>query len=89
MANYTYQCNECNHSFVVDHPMSEDPKIQCEKCESETRRVITGGMGFISSSQNESQKSYYTDKKHKQAVESQCAGANSGGRCAGGSCPMQ
>ncbi len=47
MPNYEYKCEQCGHSFEIQHSMKEAPVVNCPKCEGRTRKVITGGSGFI------------------------------------------
>lgn len=51
MPNYDYQCidKECNHIFEVFLEICELDEVspKCPKCKSETKRIISGGSGFI------------------------------------------
>jgi len=42
MARYDYQCKTCEHVFEVQHPITEEPKINCEKCKKACKRLISG-----------------------------------------------
>lgn len=44
MATYAYVCDECNHEFECEHPMSKEPGADCPKCGQHTlHRLISGG----------------------------------------------
>ena len=48
MPLYEYECTECSHKFDHRLPMSRrDEAIECPKCQGKTRRLISGGSGFI------------------------------------------
>lgn len=48
MPLYEYECTECGHDFDYRLPMSRrDEPIECPKCKGTTRRLISGGSGFI------------------------------------------
>jgi putative FmdB family regulatory protein len=40
---YEYRCPDCGSIQEENHPMSEDPVIKCEKCETVMKRKIFGG----------------------------------------------
>ena len=44
MARYDYECNSCGYVFEVNHPMSEEPKVNCEKCKSSCLKLISCGI---------------------------------------------
>jgi putative FmdB family regulatory protein len=47
MPTYEYKCNHCGHIFDVRHSMNDEPIVNCPHCGSESKRIITGGSGFI------------------------------------------
>lgn len=47
MPTYEYRCNECGYSFDVRHSINDDPIVNCLHCGSKSKRIITGGSGFI------------------------------------------
>mgnify|MGYP003385040613 CR=1 FL=1 len=47
MPTYTYRCSKCEHAFDVFHRMSEDPRVQCERCSARCTRMIGAGAGII------------------------------------------
>jgi len=40
MPTYTYQCDDCGHSFDAFQKFSDDPLSVCPTCEGHIRRVI-------------------------------------------------
>lgn len=42
---YDYACDTCGHTQEVSHKMTETPKIECEKCGSVMRKLISAA-GF-------------------------------------------
>lgn len=47
MPKYDYRCNACGELFEVIHSMQETEDRPCPKCAAPSRRIITGGSGFI------------------------------------------
>jgi len=47
MPTYEYLCKNCGHKFEVFQGMFDEPIQSCPKCQGETRRLISGGNGFI------------------------------------------
>jgi putative FmdB family regulatory protein len=47
MPTYEYRCDECGYLFELNHSINENPAVFCPKCKSQSRRLITGGSGFI------------------------------------------
>lgn len=39
MASATFQCPECNETKIVSFKPGETPKIICDKCQNEMKRV--------------------------------------------------
>ena len=62
MPTYSYECQKCTHLFEVFHPMSEDPKIKCEKCKAKCNRLFGTGAGIIFKGSG----FYETDYKQKK-----------------------
>ncbi len=46
---YDYRCknDDCGVERTVDHKISEDPRVTCDECGEECKRLITGGTGFV------------------------------------------
>lgn len=40
MTTYTYRCLDCNEITEVQHPMGTSPRVLCEFCDGETRRIV-------------------------------------------------
>ncbi|HDL89269.1 MAG TPA: zinc ribbon domain-containing protein [Thermodesulforhabdus norvegica] len=47
MPTYQYECTECGHQFEVKHSIKDDSPKLCPLCNGTSRRIITGGIGFI------------------------------------------
>ena len=47
MPTYQYRCPECHYEFEEFQNISEEPIRVCPKCKGETRRLISGGAGFV------------------------------------------
>jgi len=47
MPTYNYKCKSCEERTVVLQKISATPLIQCEKCNGELKRIISGGTGLI------------------------------------------
>lgn len=47
MLTYEYECKGCGKHFEVQQGMTETPVAQCPECGGESRRLISGGSGFI------------------------------------------
>lgn len=39
MPNYDYKCSKCGSIKEVTHRMSEEPKVECDKCESVMSKI--------------------------------------------------
>ncbi|WP_442918232.1 FmdB family zinc ribbon protein [Magnetococcus sp. PR-3] len=75
MPLYDYKCDSCDHTFEVQHSMSETPKLACPKCEAKEIRKILSTGGIVGS----------TKMGQDSAPPSPCAG----GACGmGGGCPI-
>tara|TARA_B100001971_G_C17705883_1_gene294012 strand:- start:74 stop:367 length:294 start_codon:yes stop_codon:yes gene_type:complete len=44
---YDYICSECGFEKEVSHSIKEEPIIECGECNTEMKRIISGGTGFI------------------------------------------
>lgn len=44
---YEYQCKDCGAERTVDHKITEDPRVTCDHCGAECKRLISGGTGFV------------------------------------------
>ena len=47
MPTYNYYCSNCDLHFSSFQKMSELPLNNCENCDGEVKRLITGGSGLI------------------------------------------
>ncbi|MFZ5905814.1 MAG: FmdB family zinc ribbon protein [Nitrospirota bacterium] len=47
MPVYEYRCEECGIRFEANHSMHENPAVFCPGCRAVSKRMITGGTGFI------------------------------------------
>lgn len=47
MPTYEYICDKCGSEKEDIHSMKVDPIINCVKCDTKMRKIISGGMGFI------------------------------------------
>lgn len=47
MPTYDYECKKCHHVFEVFHGINQLYDKKCPKCDSELKRVISGGSGLI------------------------------------------
>ncbi|HBR21235.1 MAG TPA: hypothetical protein DD713_01495, partial [Nitrospiraceae bacterium] len=47
MPVYEYKCEGCGYQFEVTHSMNEIPVVFCPECKTHSKKVITGGTGFI------------------------------------------
>jgi len=47
MPTYQYKCDECNFEFEEFQKMSDAAIEICPKCKGKTRRMISGGSGFL------------------------------------------
>ena len=47
MPTYNYYCSKCDNQYTYFQKMSEDPLLNCEKCNGKIHRIISGGSGLI------------------------------------------
>jgi putative FmdB family regulatory protein len=47
MPTYQYKCTECGYRFEEFQKITDAPIKSCPKCQGKTKRVITGGAGFL------------------------------------------
>ncbi len=47
MPTYEYECTKCRYKFEELQKITDPPLKNCPKCQSELRRLITGGTGLI------------------------------------------
>lgn len=49
MPRYEYECLACGAISEVEHPIKDDPIVECssEDCPGPTHRIISGGIGFV------------------------------------------
>ena len=66
MPTYNYYCSDCGTHFSYFQKMSESPKSDCEKCNGNIKRVITGGTGLIFKGSGFYLTDYKNDTKSKK-----------------------
>ena len=47
MPTYQYKCDKCDYEFEEFQKMSDAAIEICPKCKGNTRRIISGGSGFL------------------------------------------
>jgi len=47
MQTYQYKCDDCDYEFEEFQRISDKPITTCPKCKGKTRRIISGGVGFV------------------------------------------
>jgi len=47
MPTYQYKCDDCDYEFEEFQRISDKAIDTCPKCEGRTRRIISGGVGFL------------------------------------------
>jgi putative FmdB family regulatory protein len=47
MPTYQYKCSKCEYEFEEFQKMTDPPVESCPKCMGKTRRMVTGGAGFL------------------------------------------
>ena len=47
MPTYTYQCQSCEKTQDFFHAISAKPRIKCEACGGQCKRLIGSGAGII------------------------------------------
>lgn len=55
MPTYEYECEACGLKFERAQAISEPPLLECPKCGSKVRKLISGGAGFIIKGSSQSQ----------------------------------
>tara|TARA_B100000131_G_C17746752_1_gene463429 strand:- start:212 stop:490 length:279 start_codon:yes stop_codon:yes gene_type:complete len=79
MPTYNYYCKNCDAHFSYFQRMSDLPISNCEKCNGQVKRVITGGTGLIFKGSgfyltdyknNKSKKNNISKKKNKEQNKS-------------------
>ncbi|NTW52868.1 MAG: zinc ribbon domain-containing protein [Chlorobiaceae bacterium] len=81
MPTYQYRCNSCGFEYEVFQRMSDPSLTTCTECGKETfERVISAEGGFVLKGSG----FYGTDYCGSKSAPK---GSESGGGCAGGSCP--
>lgn len=68
MPTYQYKCDDCNYEFEEFQKIS-DPAIEiCPECEGKTRRIISGGAGFLLKGSGFYATDYRSDSYKKEAA---------------------
>jgi putative FmdB family regulatory protein len=47
MPTYEYECESCGLKFERRQAITESPLTECPECNARTRRLVSGGTGFI------------------------------------------
>jgi len=47
MPTYEYECIDCNYLFDEFQRISDPPITICPSCNGRTKRIISGGTGFL------------------------------------------
>ena len=47
MPTYGYMCSSCNGRFDFYQGIKDDPLEECPDCNGMIKRLITGGLGFM------------------------------------------
>lgn len=47
MPTYEYECESCGLKFERRQGITESPLTECPECHGKTRRLVSGGAGFI------------------------------------------
>ncbi len=68
MARYDYECKECGAVREISHPMSQEPRIVCERCGSIMCRTI-GMPSFRIKGYYTAVTGYSKDPDYAKAVE--------------------
>jgi putative FmdB family regulatory protein len=86
MPNYDYKCKKCNLVFNVFHKMSDNPKVKCPECGSDSEKILSynsniifKGPGFYVNDYKNNSHSH--NKKDSDKGKSNCSGGNCTGTC--------
>ncbi len=63
MPTYSYKCERCNKIVSVFQGINDKPLINCDTCNSDISRIITGGTGMIFKGSGFYQTDYNKQKK--------------------------
>lgn len=47
MPTYNYKCDSCGEIFSIRQSIKDNPLEECEKCNGNIRRIISGNTGLI------------------------------------------
>jgi putative FmdB family regulatory protein len=47
MPTYEYKCTKCGYRFEEFQAITDPPIDKCPKCKGKTKRLISGGTGFL------------------------------------------
>ncbi len=83
MPTYDYRCTVCGYVFEHFQSMFDEPLKACPRCQSEVKRVISGGSGLIFKGSgfyitDYKSKPVDTDRKSESGSKKTTAKANSG-----------
>jgi putative FmdB family regulatory protein len=68
MPTYQYKCDDCDFEFEEFQKISDKPIKSCPKCEGKTRRLISGGAGFLLKGSGFYSTDYRSDSYKKMAA---------------------
>ncbi len=47
MPTYEYECTRCGHTFEAFQKITDNPLVECPKCQAKVKRLISSGAGII------------------------------------------
>ena len=68
MPTYNYYCKNCDAHFSYFQRMNDLPISNCEKCNGQVMRVITGGTGLIFKGSGFYLTDYKNNKSKKNSI---------------------
>ena len=73
MPTYEYKCPN-GHQFELFQKMSEEPRVSCPTCGSESERLLSGGAGFLFKGNGFYATDYRSDSYKKDASKEKSTG---------------
>ncbi len=65
MPTYEYKCTKCGYEFEEFQSITDPPESTCPKCKGKTKRIISGGSGFLLKGQGFYSTDYRSDSYKK------------------------
>jgi putative FmdB family regulatory protein len=62
MPTYDYRCRSCHERTVVQHSLSEEPRLECPYCGSEEMARIISRVSVVMSSQDRARDLSWVDR---------------------------